>query len=256
MNRFAYILIVVSLLIGFAIGFVFANSANRKETERLRTELSRKQTHTPENANAGEPEPQQQQAQITFDEIKSAVERADANPRDIFLQRNLGQSLYLYSAETKTAILLPDAVRLLERAHRSEPSNFDTLVLLGNSYFELARATDARVFSDARTAYEKALRLRSDDVQLRSDLGLTYYNGAPSNPRRAMVEYEKALVINPRHEQSLQNMTQALIKVGDLEKARQRLAEMQSINPNNPVLSDLQAQLALTTSGANGEKSQ
>lgn len=256
MNRFAYILIVVSLLIGFTVGFVFANSVNRKETERLRSELSRKQTRTPESADAVEPETQQQQAQITVDEIKRAVERADANPRDIFLQRNLGQSLYLYSAETKTANLLPDAVRLLERAHRGEPSNFDTLVLLGNSYFELARATDAKLFGDARTAYEKALRMRSGDVQLRSDLGLTYYNGAPSNPRRAIVEYEKALTTNPRHEQTLQNMTQALIKVGELDKARQMLAEMQNINPNNPVLSDLQAQLVITTSGANEEKSQ
>jgi tetratricopeptide (TPR) repeat protein len=62
--------------------------------------------------------------------------------------------------------LLPDAVRLLERAHRAEPTNFDTLVLLGNSHFELARAVDARAFGEARTAYEKALRLRPRDVQL------------------------------------------------------------------------------------------
>jgi len=243
-NRFAIIAIIVSLLIGFTIGFVFANSVNRKETESLRSELSRKQTLAADEVNAGESETEQQ-AQITSDEIKRAVERADANPRDIFLQRNLGQSLYLYSAETKTANLLPDAVRLLERAHRAEPANFDTLVLLGNSHFELARATDAHAFGEARTAYEKALRLRPRDVQLISDLGLTHYYGVPSRPRRAIAEYEKALAINQRHEATLLNMAQALIKVGDIEKARQTLQDVQNINPNNPALSDLQAQLAL-----------
>jgi hypothetical protein len=43
-NRFVIIAIIVSLLTGFTIGFVFANSVNRKETESLRSELSRKQT--------------------------------------------------------------------------------------------------------------------------------------------------------------------------------------------------------------------
>jgi predicted Zn-dependent protease len=81
---------------------------------------------------------------------------------------------------------------------------------------------------------------------------LTHFYGVPSNPRRAIVEYEKALAINPRHEATLLNMAQALIKTGEIEKAQQTLQEAQNINPNNPTLSDLQAQLALTR-GQGGE---
>lgn len=235
---------VIGLLIGFGIGFVFTNSINSRETEQLRAELSRfqqsssSQTAPAENA-ASSPPPQ-----INNTEIQGAIARADANPRDIYLQRNLGQYLYLYSAQPGGVNALPDAIRLLERAYRSDPDNYDTLVLLGNANFDLAQATDAKRFAEARVFYEKALRLRPTDTRVRTDFGLTYFYGKPSDPRRAIAEYQKVLAVESRNEAALQNLAAALINTGETGRAQQTLEQLRELNPKNPAVSDLQAQLS------------
>jgi tetratricopeptide (TPR) repeat protein len=233
------------LVIGFGIGFVFANSVNRRETEQLRAELSSSVQNTQrlfpaEGALAASATP----AEVSNEEMQAAIARADADPRDIFLQRNLGQYLYLYSAQPGGAKILPDAIRLLERAYRNDPDNYDTLVLLGNANFNLAQATDAKRFAEARTFYEKALRVKPRDARVRIDLGLTYLYGDPSDPRRAIAEYERALAIEPRNEAATQNLAAALIGAGEIERAQQTLEQLRQLNPNNPVVSDLKAQLA------------
>jgi tetratricopeptide (TPR) repeat protein len=171
---------IIGLVVGFGIGFVFANSVNRRETEQLRAELSSGVQSTQplfpaEGALAASATP----AEVSNEEMQAAIARADAEPRDIFLQRNLGQYLYLYSAQPGGAKVLPDAIRLLERAYRNDPDNYDTLVLLGNANFNLAQATDAKRFAEARTFYEKALRVKPRDARMRIDLGLTYSTAIP-----------------------------------------------------------------------------
>jgi len=242
-NRHLIIGLAAGLFVGFAAGFLFTNTINKRETERLQVESQRAKESDATGASATTAAANNAPPQLTADEVRAAVARAEREPRDIYLQRNVGQMLYLYASQANDKNLLADAIRLLDRAYRADPENFDTLVLLGNATFDLAQATDARRFREARSYYEKALRLRPDDVRVRNDLGLAYYYGEPSEPRRAIEEYEKALRLEPRHEAALQNISQALVSLGEIERARQTLETLRGVNPGNPALSDLQARI-------------
>ena len=172
------------------------------------------------------------------------IARGDANPNDVVLQRNIGRGFYLYAVQTGETKLLPEAVRFLQRAYAAEPNDYETTVMLGNALFDLGRASDAESFKEARTYYLKALAIKPNDVDVRTDLGLTYYFGEPSQPERAIAEYRKSLAVDPRHESTLQNLATALISIGDLDEARERIDELQRLNPSHTALPNLRAQLA------------
>jgi Flp pilus assembly protein TadD len=86
--------------------------------------------------------------------------------------------------------------------------------------------------------------MNPNDVNVRTDLGLTYYFGEPSDPKSAVREYRKSLAIDPRHEPTLQNLATALVKTGNLKEAEQTIATLRSVNPQNPAIPDLEALLA------------
>ena len=250
---------LAALLLGFTAGFFFANHANRKELDRLRAEVARGAGGGPAKAgpqttsgqNAGAPT---EKTSLSDDELRNVISKADASPDNTDLQRKVGQGLYLYAVQFEKADLLPEAIRILKRAAAAAPQDYDTIVMLGNAEFDLARTSDPAHFKEARAYYAKALAQKPDDVNVRTDLGLTYFFDNPSDPRRAIQEYRKSLAANPRHEMTLQNLAAALISTGELKEAQQRLDELQRLNAANPALSDLRAQLAQRRNAAGGAK--
>ena len=249
MNRNSIIGFALGAALGCAGGFVFANNVNRRETESLRAELSRARAASVQQAPAN---PSNETPQLSPDELRAVVARADSEPRDIFLQRQLVQSLYLLAGQSENnAALLDDAIRLLTRAERADPQNRDTLVLLGNAVFDRARAGDPARFVEARKYYERALRLRPRDAQVLVDLGLTYLYAAPADPRRAVTEFDKAIEIEPQNPLALRHLAAALIATNDAARANEIIARLNEISPNNPVIGDLRAQLAARDNEAN-----
>ncbi len=86
----------------------------------------------------------------------------------------------------------------LKTALTTDPKNFDLLVRLGNLYY------DKQVFAAAINYYHRALELRPNDVNVRTDLGTAYwYSGSP---QKAIEEYKQSLRIDPGHAQTLFNM--------------------------------------------------
>ncbi|HEX8072903.1 MAG TPA: tetratricopeptide repeat protein [Pyrinomonadaceae bacterium] len=243
--RTKLIIAALCLVAGFAAGFLFANTANRRELDRLRAEAAGAGANVagnkPATTTAGAPPAK---TSLSDEELRAVVAKADANPTDNDLQRKVGEALYLYAVRFEKPDLLPEAARILKRAHDAAPKDYELLVALGNAEFDLARATDPAHFKAARTYYAQALAQKPDDINVRTDLGLTYYFDTPSEPRRAIAEYRKSLAQDPRHEMTLQNLVAALIAAGDLPEAEQRLAELQRVNADNPALNDLRAQLA------------
>jgi tetratricopeptide (TPR) repeat protein len=245
---------IAGLVLGFAGGFYFADQANRKELNRLRGEIAQAgsaSTKTGGNSNANAPV---EKSSLSDEELSKVIAKADASPTNIDLQRKVGQGLYLYAAQFNKPDLLPEALRILKRAEAAAPQDYDTLVMLGNAEFDLARSTDHAHFKEARAYYAKALAQKPADVNVRTDMGLTYYFDTPSDPRRAIQEYRKSLAQDPRHEMTLQNLAAALIATGEIAEAEQRLEELQKINADNPALSDLRAQLAQRRNAAGGAK--
>ena len=123
-------------------------------------------------------------------------------------------------------------------------------MLVGNALFALAQVTDASKFGEARVYYNKALAAKPEDTKVRTLLGMSYFFGQPSEPERAIKEYRKSLVAEPRQEMALQSLTAALIATGELAEAQQRLEELQTVNSGNATLSNLRAQLAQAKNAA------
>jgi len=245
-NRNNILFGLISLAIGFFVGFSIANSIGRRERDAARVSMQPQQAQTerPQPAASQNQSSQSSDAAPTEAEIRDAIARADERAEDTELQRNFGTALYRYASDAGQAQYLPDVARMIKRAYDAHPQDHDLTVMLANVLFDIGQTTDRARFREARTYYAKALEMKPDDVSARTDLGLSYYLDEPSDPARAVAEYRKSLVINPRHEQTLQNLATALISMHKFDEAQKRIDELSGINQQNPALPNLRAQLA------------
>jgi tetratricopeptide (TPR) repeat protein len=240
----------VALVVGAISGFVFADRANRKELDELRAEVAQARAGKPATqSGAGEsaaqpPASDSAPAMPSEKEIRDIIAKADARSADADYQRQVGQGVYMYSLAQNEPALMPEAIRILKRAEKADPKNFQTVLLLGNANFALAQDGDAKLYPEARAYYLRALEAKPDDPNLHALLGMTYYFGSPQEAPRAIAEYRKSLAKDPRHEMALQNIVAALVATGSLEEAERRVAELEKVNPQNNQLDNLRAQLA------------
>jgi len=269
-NRKIALAIVGGLIAGFVVGFVLANNINRQEDERLRGELARARAGGSQTDSGGNGSPPRAQGQsgaqrasgegdfreLTVEQLKNAITKADASPSDAELQKNVGQALYLYAWQTSNYEILPDVARILKRAHELDAKDYKTTVMAGDVFFLIARSNDSDpvTLADARSLYEAALKAKPDDVIVHTSLGLTYFYAKPPDARRAIREYRQALKTDPKHEAALQGITLALIETGDLKEAETRLGELGKINPSNPELAGLRTQLEQKKNAAAGAR--
>ncbi len=247
MNWQKIIYLGIGVAFGFVVGFLFADTANRKEHEKLRAEVARLRqdeqaatSQSPKQAN----ETNLELPNLTDEQLRKAVERADANPNDPALQRVAGQALHYYAVEKNNDSILPEAARILRRAHQSNPKDVDILLRLANALYILARSGDAARMSEARGFLEKAATLKPEDADIRASIGLTYFYDKPSDPRKAVLEYRKALKTESQNEMALQNLGAALVAMGELKDAEQTINDLEKVNSMNESLPNLRAQLA------------
>ncbi len=233
---------VIGVLLGFIVGFMFANTVNRRgETSRaiappgLTTaqpvggangQTPPGHTGLPSNAVAeqngtmgGQPP-----------EIQAMIERARANTDDFEAQVQAADLFYRVRR-------FDEAIAFLQRANTLRPDNYEVIVKLGNVNFDAGR------YETAERWYALALTKNTDDVNVRTDLGLTFLAREPSDVDRAVAEFRRSLARDPRHEATLQNLTVALTRKGDFDGAQTTLAQLQSVNPNNTSIPNLRTRL-------------
>jgi cytochrome c-type biogenesis protein CcmH/NrfG len=100
------------------------------------------------------------------------------------------------SAEAQ-AMVEQSAAPLLE-AVKQNPNDFDSLVKLGNVFY------DGQQFANAIQYYERALALQPENVDVRTDMGTAYwYSG---NADKALAELQTSLKYKPGHPQTLFNL--------------------------------------------------
>ena len=118
----------------------------------------------------------------------------------------------------------------------AKPGDYDALVHLGNA------AYDAREYAQAIDAYEKALKIRSDDPNVMTDLGTACRKVGDVD--RALDLFRKARAIDPKHWQSLYNevVVLALDKHAHAE-ADAALARLKREHPGLPALAGLEQQI-------------
>jgi cytochrome c-type biogenesis protein CcmH/NrfG len=95
------------------------------------------------------------------------------------------------------AALAQAAAPLLEAVNK-DPNDFDSLVNLGNLYY------DGKQFPAAIQCYQRALVIHPDNPDVRTDMGTAYwYTG---NAEKALAAMEASLRYRPGHPQTLFNL--------------------------------------------------
>lgn len=103
------------------------------------------------------------------------------------------------AAGAPSAARLDEAkVKALTSAADQQPSNPTPRVQLGNLYF------DAERYADAVKWYSEALTLNPKDVNVSTDLGVSYYYSNDAD--RALSQFDQSLKIDPKHAKTLLNV--------------------------------------------------
>jgi cytochrome c-type biogenesis protein CcmH/NrfG len=125
----------------------------------------------------------------------------------------------------------------LRTALRANPNDLNTMVQLGNLYYDHGR------FKDAVDWYGRALDVNPNDVNVRTDRGTSYWNLGQADA--AIAEFRKALSVNPSHAQTLYNLGVVLLNgKNDAQEARKTWELLLASNPDYPDRAKLLQQLA------------
>ncbi len=245
MNTKSIWLSLIAVIISFIGGFLLANALNRSDINQLRSEVEQQK-----KAAASSPQTQNETT-LSADEIRKRISEADQNPTNIAFQKNLGTALYSYAGMKQDAALLSEVTRILGRVYQDNPTDYDVLVALGNAYFDIGLLRkEYENLLKSRNFYLEALAIKPKDIEVRTDLGLSYLLSNPPETDKAIAEFEKSLQENPNHEKTLRAISQAYIGEKNFKEAEKYLALLQNVNPQNPNLADLQNQLKAESGSA------
>ena len=82
------------------------------------------------------------------------------------------------------------------------------------------------------------------DPDLRTDLGSTFMERANPDIDRAIKEYQAALTKDSNHENTLFNLSLALMRKNDTAGAQENLAKLEKVNPSSPLIANLKQKLS------------
>lgn len=225
MNKQTTLVGVGGLLAGLLIGFMFANSINQKGVAAVSAEAK-----SNSNMPVGHPDisgsssaPGSTGAMPA--QTQAVIDKAKQSPQDFDAQ--IAAAELYYQIER-----YPEAISFLQAANKLKPDDREVIVHLGNANF------DAGNYEEAEKWYASALS-KKDDVNVRTDLGLTFVFRDTPDYDKAITEFNKSLAIDPNHIQALQNLTVAYTKKGDASKASSTLTKLESVDPKNSAISRL-----------------
>jgi len=229
MNKENILFSLVGVLLGFIVGFLFANTANRAG---LSTQTAVPPGQQVEGLPSGHPSVGNASFQpgVDMTAVRDAAKLADEQKENFAAQSNAAR----LAAQAER---YDDAFKYYERARQLRPDDYDTLVALGNTLF------DAEKFADAERWYASALAKKPEDVNVRTDMGLTLMLREPPQLDRAIAEFRRSLERDPGHTQTLQNLTVAYTRKGDAAQAQATLAKLESLNPKSEALPRLKADI-------------
>lgn len=81
---------------------------------------------------------------------------------------------------------------------KTNPNDFETLVKLGNLYY------DNQQYQNATQYYERALKIHPENVDVRTDMGTCYWNLGAAD--KALAEFNRALTYRADYAQTLFNI--------------------------------------------------
>src|SRR5215213_7932184 len=226
MNKENTLFGIVGLLLGLIIGFMFANNVNQKAAVVAPAAAVKQNPNMPEGhpdiSGATNPAP----AALSAPQVQAAIEKAKQEPDNFEAQIKAAEVNYQIEAYDK-------AIEYLKQANKIKPEDYETIVNLGNAFF------DSGNYAEAEKSYAAALEKKPDDENVRTDLGLTFIFRDPPEYDRAIKEFEQVLAKNINHPQALQNLTVAYTKKGNAAKAKETVDKLEQVDPTNVAISKL-----------------
>ena len=219
---------VVGILAGFMLGFFFANSVNQGA---INLAQPGPQQSAPQSAALPSGHPAVPGANGgAIPEVQAAIDNARQNPTDFEAQMKAAELYYQIQR-------FEGAIEFLKKANELQPENYEVIVNLGNSYF------DAERYDDAEKTYATALTKKPNDLNVRTDLGLTFQFRDPPNYDRAITEFRRVLDADANHVQALQNLTVAYTKKSDKASASATLARLEQADAGNSAIQKLREEI-------------
>lgn len=227
---------VCGILFGFIGGFFFANHYNRSAITSAVVNQTAQQApapfaDTPSQSSAPNIQPNQNLS-VPMPFIQQTIDKAKAEPQNLEAQIAAGDLFYKIQR-------FQEAIPFYQKALEIKTDNVEVLTKIANAYF------DGNNFIEARQYYARVLEKNPNDVNVRTDYGLTFYLQPSPDAARAIQEYKQSLQINPNHELTLQNLAVAQSNIQDLNALRETLARLEKVNPANPVISELRSRNSL-----------
>lgn len=236
-NKENVLFTIVGVLLGFIVGFVFANTVNRGGSVGAQGPAAA-QAQQMAGLPAGHPpvDPSAMAPQVDPKLVADAARMADASPENFDAQVKAAEIHY-------QAHDYHGAAKFFERANQLRPEEYEVIVSLGNVQF------DDGHYEEAERWYAAALARQPEDVNVRTDMGLTFMFREPADLARAVSEFKRSLEVKPDHVQTLQNLTVAYTRQGDARSAEAALARLQAANPQSPALERLRAEISKLRDG-------
>jgi cytochrome c-type biogenesis protein CcmH/NrfG len=123
------------------------------------------------------------------------------------------------------------------RAAKDAPQNFDAQIKAAEAYMELGG------FGDAADFLARANALRPDDLNVRSELAVTYFMATPPQRDKAIAELRRNLESDPGHVPSLHNLIRMLLETKRLDEAEATLEKLEKVKPDYESLPQLRAEI-------------
>jgi tetratricopeptide (TPR) repeat protein len=231
MNKENFLFGTIGLLLGLIIGFLFTNQINKSAMMPGGAMMPASQANSalppghPDLAD-GQTAP----SGAAMPEVQAAIDNAKKKPNDFEAQVKVAELYYGIQNYDR-------AIEYLKKANQINPAAYEIVVNLGNANF------DSGNFTEAEKWYLKALEKKPEDVNVRTDLGLTFIFRDTPNYDRAIQEFTRSLETDPNHIQTLQNLTVAYTKKGDAAKANVTLERLETADPTNKAIPQLRADI-------------
>jgi tetratricopeptide (TPR) repeat protein len=204
--------LVVGLILGLIVGGMFTSNTNSSNKQAANSKTGKaRPLKGDEKMPANHPSVDNEEVEK---EIQRAVEAGEKN-QDYDTQFKVGG--YLYSQGR-----VEQAKKYLLKAQELKPSEFEPMAQLGNICFDLGQERkDTKLVEEAINWYEKAIKVKSDDLNVLTDTGIAYTFLSPPNYKKALEYIEKTLSKDPKHLQSLYHKARISLATKDLKTAQE-----------------------------------
>jgi cytochrome c-type biogenesis protein CcmH/NrfG len=127
-------------------------------------------------------------------------------------------------------------VQELTNKIKQNPRDFDSIVELGNINF------DQKNFGDAVSLYQKALQIKPDALNVRTDMGTAMFY--QNRFDEAIAVFQETLKSDPKNAQALFNLGVAMLHgKNDVKRAIEYWQQLVDLNPDNPQVAMVKEQI-------------